>query len=588
MKKYIFCIFFSSVLLLSLAANDLIGRGSGITEEDAKISARENLAQSIQTSIISTNITTSLDYTLFFGNNSFSSSSSTMYTQAYSLSNVEFFGLKESVTKQGSSYEAICTIPVTSISVYKVALDDIIESININYLDIDTKIADKDLSNEYLNLLGLLTKYETYRIILLLLQPDIQLSKPMVSRTYIEAEYQVYLQQQINLDEATFQNLQYQTELNIITMEGKKALEEAKKRIEENQKKRDELILQRNEQLQLDSIRFEQELQVNLSLMKQKYYIDNEQIINTSNFNDLVGQLDSLRLTLKELKEQTSNSLDSIMDEMTEEITKTTYDIQNREYLEFELDNGVVKSYAKKMRDDEVLENEENIRVLYKGYAINYFENMASNIVKIQDKAKSLLKDLNGKAFTVNSLQPEVSYSIEGFSFEDYSFYGTIIVNFGYQIEKIPFEFSYYELTKDKIPSKLSVSKYNEIKYKIDNWYQLFMSTKEALFVEVDYRCIESLKESKYDVSYSAKILRSDTGSLLFSSNKKTVEVDSLNLLEELLPYNVDSNNWFFEGLYYDSINGKLIPKLYKASPYYVNEVGLVVYPRVLVDIDNL
>ena len=404
MKRFAFVICFVALLLSPLFSADLIGHGSGSTEEEAILRARQDLLISIRVKVSVSTTVSVLDN----GNtteNIFSSSST-------SSSSGIFKGLETTTSNNGGTWEATCSILESKYKLYEEALKNTITSINNCQKEIDKGLNAKE-EIEYLQIQ--IEQYELFDFYsdILLMLGHVSSEKPLVGKELVQSRFNIVFAQ---IDAPALAD----TDSEKNTAEYKKALAqyEERQKINSDIKKEKELELQEYQE------KLSKEQKETLSLYEKKANEAYKTLASTSYSLSLDSRVSSFieaRATLRNFYENNTNSLETLNESSENLISETRNSIFARPYDAIaEMKNGkpTEKAQAERTRtaDNETRKVIETQNKLY-SEAFEVFKESAEKLYPAYDKATSYVVG----AFSISSALEDTSFIVGKYDASSYS-----------------------------------------------------------------------------------------------------------------------------------------------------------------------
>ncbi len=513
MKKFVSLLLVYFMLLPITFAQDVTGNGIGSTEEEALRFAREDVISRFSINVSSLTYTADTD-------DGASNTSSSM--SSYSLQSTSFnlLGSVEDVKQGKDGYVATCTIPETSAPLYEAQLNNLYSTINALNNQVERGDAPR---STYLRLITALRDYELYQTVVLTLNPSssVAMRSLPTTRSVIENEYQAMLIRENNNTQITVTNLQQQSEMGILSLEGRSELNAALAALEENRRQQEELNILAQSDYELQREAFQQEMAATAQMLHENLssYFTAEAAGGEMNYAQLINQIEANRATLQAIKDTLNDSLGSIMDSYDEEVKRSREEILHSPYSQDELYNGQPTMSAVNYRNQRADEAEKEIRERYSAQADLIYKEAFDRMSALTDYTLSYVDELNGKTFRVNSFDPEVSAAVDRFVENAGLFSGIATITIGNSSIDLIFRIPYEAWTGEKAASSSDFAAFTQYRDTGNDWLDIFTKFPEIFTIEFTFTVNNDLS-SEYEITFeSYTITRNDTGEEVFSDS---------------------------------------------------------------------
>jgi len=407
MKKILLLLLFF-VVVLSLFASDLIGYGTGTTEDEARLNARKDLLTSIQVDV-SVDTTTSLyDDGENLENSFFENTKSSIYGILK--------GVEEKAVKNSSGiWEASCSILETKAYLYEREIKSLIESINSCQNEISKGLEPKE---EIAYLETQLKKYELFDFYtdILLLLGYLNNDKPIVGKEIVQSRFSIILNQ---LDKPSVSSVDSEKS----AAEYKKLLEE----YEERQKLKEQIEKQNEEEL----LQYQKKLSDSQkevlssfeSSAKEAYSKINVQETSlSSDFATLVASYVEARGSFCSLITENKRAVEKINSTNIALITNARKDIFNQPYDSLvEMKNGKPTDKALANRTEKANTETAQLIQTQNELYIEAYENFISSMKNFCTLYNPIKEKINNKSFSVSSLNDGTSFVVGRYDATTYS-----------------------------------------------------------------------------------------------------------------------------------------------------------------------
>lgn len=488
--------------MFSLSAKAITGTGTGATRDEAIENSRRECI-----SLISFDFTSSQ---IFSTREDGTSEKRSMEITNHQYMTVELIGAETDVQFRNGKYEATTTIPEASSPLYATKAKEALKDISTLKGQVDAKGATA-ASDDYLVLLNTLKKFEQYRTIVGLLNPEDPVKNliPEFSTAMIESLYRSSLEKEMNGLELTVQDLEQQARLGILEAEGRRRLEEARKSLEETRKKQEEQRLRRQEEISLRMTALEEI--VKMSLEDLPAYSSEE--TETDSVTSLINSIEADRSAFGKYMETVKHELGSIKNQYETSVREVSEQF-DRQPLGTRTERGGVVYYnnipealALEQRNlekqDIIREMENNCRV----NATQIYNSRFPTLKEIRTHAGDLLSKLVSRTFTFSTDNDGITAYIKDADYENCNYIGTCNLTVGGKVVSMDFiipaeEFVITELSDQNVIALVNKLADGTMDYEtfkknrgvldyinaFQNWYSLLSVYPELFAVSMNVR----------------------------------------------------------------------------------------------------
>lgn len=498
---------FCAVLLamLPVFSRDIVGIGTGATEEEAIAKADAALSQQIYASYSAEMRRVSAD------NSSKAVDSIDISSDSSDTGEFPFSDLKVK-EKENGSFEAERTIKERTYRDYRKLLDENVSEINSLY----SRVRRNGIDLEYYHrLLEALDDYERNSVIVSLLR-DGKVEIPSIPTNSVDVEtmYQSSLSQGVNTAEQRIRELEIQRELGLLSDEEGKEIEAAKAELEALYMERDTLSeiqqMEAEAERKAFGLRYGQvEIAENESLQTAASYINEIEAVRKA----YRSYIDDLDYVIKNYEKQCEESGDEIEAE-----------IKEAEYFEWEMGQmGISPSAeASEARDKFITGEKEKIRAYYRKDVTEHYVSafpVISAIAKMGQEAMIKLND--APSFYASFPGRDISCRVSGFDADSLRWNGKAELTIGSETLTIPFYISLWDMLGVE---KREGETYFDYREEIQHLTDILQSFPYAITIDIEYTMKCYAGEEGYRVTIESFVItNADTGMNVGSIQDNTI-----------------------------------------------------------------
>lgn len=433
MKRFCLTIVIS-ILMLSLSAKAITGTGTGKTREEAIENSRRDCISLISFDFTSSQIVSTTD--------DGEKEKKSMEITSHQYMTVELIGAETTVQFDNGVYEATTTIPEESAHLYATKVKEALKDISTLKGQADAKGASVT-SEDYLVLLDTLKKFEQYRTIVGLLNPEdpVKNLTPDFSTAMIESLYRSSLEKEMNGLSLTVQDLEQQARLGILEAEGQRKLEAARKSLEETRKKQEEQRLRRQEEISQRMTALEEIVKMSLQDLPSYTATQTE----TDSLTSLINSIEADRSAFGKYMEMVQHELKAIKNQYDLNVREVSeqYDRQplgtrtEREGVVYY--NNIPEELAREQRN---LEKAEVIREMESNSRLNatqIYNSRFPTLKEIRSHAGELLDKLITKTFTFSTDTDGITAYVSNADYKNCLYTGVCNLTVGGKVISINF-----------------------------------------------------------------------------------------------------------------------------------------------------
>lgn len=492
-KKFLICLLVLCFTIPSLFSRDIIGVGTGTTENEARSnSINDCLSQFVIYVSEVTTVTRNTDGKTY-DESTFSSSS----TQT---KNIDLLGASTEVRKENNgTYTATTVIPSSASVLYELRLESLYSDItNLSNL-IDKGGATKD---NYVRILSAMNEYTNYQTVILILDPSSQVArKPLgKSKEAVQIEYLSLLDIEDNDINITVKSLEMQRDLGLLDLDGQAELENKLKALSENKAARMEAsrLLDDERKKKMTEVETSISLLTSISTVKrQTKETDDMSIVG------YLSQIEAYRDTFITIKKSLNDALAENDLECTREMKEAEDLIRKQPYDPSDYFHGSLTKEAIRNRESQVEAEQKAIFEYYSKKATAIYAKYYPQLIMISEAADPLIKALSSKTFTFSNLDEGMYAYVDNYYPDAGIFSGVAILNIGEKALKLYFKIPYEEWTGDKIPAKSDIKAYNAYKINMSDWKDLFTAYPEIFTITVNIT-LSNTGSSKYNANFAS------------------------------------------------------------------------------------
>ena len=482
---------FCAVLLamLPVFSRDIVGIGTGATEEEAIAKADAALSQQIYASYSAEMRRVSAD------NSSKAVDSIDISSDSSDTGEFPFSDLKVK-EKENGSFEAERTIKERAYRDYRKLLDENVSEINSLY----SRVRRNGIDLEYYHrLLEALDDYERNSVIVSLLR-DGKVEIPSIPTNSVDVEtmYQSSLSQGVNTAEQRIRELEIQRELGLLSDEEGKEIEAAKAELEALYMERDTLSeiqqMEAEAERKAFGLRYGQvEIAENESLKTAASYINEIEAVRKA----YRSYIDDLDYVIKNYEKQCEESGDEIEAE-----------IKEAEYFEWEKGSlgFAPSSDALSARDKFIAGEKEKIEALYKKDAMEHYQSVFPVISAIAKMGQEAMMKLNdAPSFSASFPGQDMSCRVSGFDADSLRWNGKADLTIGSGTLTIPFHISLWDMLGVHPDDDETYYRYRE---EIQQLTDILQSFPYAITIDIEYSMKCYAGEEGYRVTIESFTVR--------------------------------------------------------------------------------
>ncbi len=514
MKKILFSILVSIISICTLYAVTIEGYGTGSTEREARIAAQYDLGTRLRTS---TSVAVS-DQVLAnnFGVAHESFSAQTLETFSVELINPQW----NYVRRDGAGYEARCYIDSSQVALYVDQYNSAVETINHIYSTLDTRTGlVKDAA--YQDLIEALEQYDVYRIIIRILAPDQELTRPVVtSARAIENDYLAFIATETNSSRVAVEAYSA-TGSDFLSEADKSEYAAQIQNLEYYSTKRAEIIENEMEAVRdanMDNIQgIREAMQSRFEDIDQSSFEEADK----SSISYYVNQVESNKMRFSMYKDNLEDALSKLTSAYDAEV-RDLEEMLEASISDSELDaSGRLRPEFEQRRNELLAQETEVIRERYVDEATKMYLDGVEKLEEITEETEDIINEMNKKDFKLNSDSSSVIFSISSFDLNTLTFEGKAYVIVGSTSWGIDISIPYEDLTGQEFNDS-DVFAYSTQMELIDQYIDLLTSVPGFITLEAEFTVEGSISAREYAVNIEGYTIKENAKGRIISKNNKT------------------------------------------------------------------